>query len=76
MLTAAMTAFTSSKYVMMIIMVAIIVVMGMFIDSNAIILMMVPVSAFSFDEWVGRTREKLKEYLLEEGWLDEPTGSL
>ena len=23
-----------------------------------------------------RTREKLKEYLLEEGWLDEPTGSL
>ncbi len=43
MLTAAMTAFTSSKYVMMIIMVAIIVVMGMFIDSNAIILMMVPV---------------------------------
>ena len=37
MLTAAMTAFTSSKYVMMIIMVAIIVVMG------TIILMMVPV---------------------------------
>ncbi len=43
MLISFMQGITSSKYIVMMIMVAIIVVLGMFIDSNAIILMMVPV---------------------------------
>ncbi|MDK2860477.1 MAG: hypothetical protein PWP25_1663 [Sphaerochaeta sp.] len=43
MLISFMHGITSSKYIVMLIMVAIIVLLGMFIDSNAIILMMVPV---------------------------------
>lgn len=54
MLISFMQGITNSKYMVMLIMIAIIVVLGMFIDSNAIILMMVPVfwplaQVFGFD---------------------------